>query len=103
AEDGIRDDLVTGVQTCALPIYRRPRPVTLYLTEADVAALFEPADALPIIEACFRRLAAGEVQNQPRVRLPMNGGQLALMGATDLDRKSVVEGKSVVGAERRSA
>src|SRR5207244_10344013 len=22
-EDGIRDDLVTGVQTCALPIYRR--------------------------------------------------------------------------------
>src|SRR5947208_508074 len=25
AEDGIRDDLVTGVQTCALPIYERPR------------------------------------------------------------------------------
>src|SRR5207244_5442759 len=24
AEDGIRDDLVTGVQTCALPIYFRP-------------------------------------------------------------------------------
>src|SRR3990170_7346497 len=23
AEDGIRDDLVTGVQTCALPIFRR--------------------------------------------------------------------------------
>src|SRR5207244_7480541 len=23
AEDGIRDDLVTGVQTCALPIYSR--------------------------------------------------------------------------------
>src|SRR2546425_9475137 len=23
AEDGIRDKLVTGVQTCALPIYRR--------------------------------------------------------------------------------
>src|SRR2546425_11909096 len=25
AEDGIRDKLVTGVQTCALPIYRRAR------------------------------------------------------------------------------
>src|SRR5258708_17759674 len=25
AEDGIRDDLVTGVQTCALPIYRLER------------------------------------------------------------------------------
>src|SRR5258708_14903875 len=26
AEDGIRDDLVTGVQTCALPISRNSRP-----------------------------------------------------------------------------
>src|SRR5207244_7711645 len=26
AEDGIRDDLVTGVQTCALPIYRARAP-----------------------------------------------------------------------------
>ena len=25
AEDGIRDDLVTGVQTCALPIWGRNR------------------------------------------------------------------------------
>jgi alanine dehydrogenase len=57
--------------------------VTLYLTEADAASLLEPADAVPIVEECFRRLAAGEVHNQPRVRLPMNGGHLALMGATD--------------------
>src|SRR5207244_5924200 len=27
AEDGIRDDLVTGVQTCALPIYVADRAV----------------------------------------------------------------------------
>ena len=26
AEDGIRDDLVTGVQTCALPISRNDEP-----------------------------------------------------------------------------
>src|SRR5258708_13731870 len=26
AEEGIRDDLVTGVQTCALPIYQRHAP-----------------------------------------------------------------------------
>src|SRR5206468_10009833 len=26
AEDGIRDLIVTGVQTCALPIYIRPSP-----------------------------------------------------------------------------
>jgi ornithine cyclodeaminase/alanine dehydrogenase-like protein (mu-crystallin family) len=55
----------------------------LYLTEADVEALFEPADALPIVEESFRRLAAGEVVNQPRIRLPFDGGALALMGATD--------------------
>jgi ornithine cyclodeaminase/alanine dehydrogenase-like protein (mu-crystallin family) len=57
--------------------------MTLYLTETDAAALLAPADAVPIVEASFRRLAAGEVSNQPRVRLPMNGGHLALMGAVD--------------------
>src|SRR5207244_5174253 len=37
AEDGIRDDLVTGVQTCALPIYRVDGRVLLERTleEAD--------------------------------------------------------------------
>src|SRR5947208_9141684 len=29
AEDGIRDDLVTGVQTCALPIYERRSPQSI--------------------------------------------------------------------------
>src|SRR5207244_8685314 len=29
AEDGIRDDLVTGVQTCALPISHRPEGTAL--------------------------------------------------------------------------
>src|SRR5256712_4847466 len=29
AEDGIRDLIVTGVQTCALPIYRRGRPAVV--------------------------------------------------------------------------
>src|SRR5207244_9995470 len=44
AEDGIRDDLVTGVQTCALPISssRMPAPVTLVgrsLSIEDVVAV----------------------------------------------------------------
>ena len=55
----------------------------LYLTEADVGALFEPADALPIVEESFHRLAAGEVVNEPRLRLPFDGGALALMAAVD--------------------
>jgi alanine dehydrogenase len=55
----------------------------LYLTETDVASLLEPADAVPVLEESFRRLAAGDVTNQPRLRLPLDGGALALMGAVD--------------------
>src|SRR5205823_7256429 len=35
AEDGIRDKLVTGVQTCALPISRRPRTAAPRLRSAN--------------------------------------------------------------------
>ena len=38
----------------------------LYLTEAEVAELLSPADAVEAVEACFRRLAAGEIENVPR-------------------------------------
>jgi len=57
--------------------------VTLYLTEAEVSSLFEPVDAVAVIEESFRRLAAGEVANQPRLRLPLDDGALALMAAVD--------------------
>src|SRR5690625_6496813 len=40
AEDGIRDGHVTGVQTCALPIYRHQRGVTA------VHAVLPPTDVL---------------------------------------------------------
>src|SRR5207245_7904788 len=36
AEDGIRDATVTGVQTCALPIYKR---LQIFLCRADVLDL----------------------------------------------------------------
>jgi len=57
--------------------------VPLYLTEDDVRTLFEPGDAVSIVEESFRRTAAGEVVIQPRLRLPLDGGALALMGAVD--------------------
>src|SRR2546425_8953130 len=70
AEDGIRDKLVTGVQTCALPISQRAHAIVEALgihdlgrsrravfrdpsrgpavhDERDVAALLEPATPLP--------------------------------------------------------
>jgi ornithine cyclodeaminase/alanine dehydrogenase-like protein (mu-crystallin family) len=57
----------------------------LYLTEADVRTLLEPADAIEAVEACFRRMAAGVVENAPRRRLELEEGRLADMAASDLE------------------
>jgi len=59
--------------------------VPLHLTEADVAELLSPAGAVEAIEACFRRMAAGAVENRPRYRLRLDGGALAVMAAADLE------------------
>ena len=56
----------------------------LYLSEADVAALLDPADAVAAIEGCFRRMADGEVEIAPRRRLRLPEGALADMAASDL-------------------
>jgi ornithine cyclodeaminase/alanine dehydrogenase-like protein (mu-crystallin family) len=61
------------------------RLVPLYLTEQDVAELLTPDDAVEAIEACFRRLAAGSVENRPRYRLGLERGALAVMAAADLE------------------
>ena len=55
----------------------------LYLTEQDVARLLTPADALDTVEASFRRLARGAVDNRPRERLPLEEGQFAVMACVD--------------------
>ena len=61
------------------------RIVPLYLTENDVAELLPSADAVEVIEACFRRMASGSVENRPRYRLDLEGGALAVMAAADLE------------------
>src|SRR5207249_9662678 len=57
AEDGIRDRNVTGVQTCALPIYvlKSPTPARIPAAEEEPSALIEGVTAA-IDDA--RRLAA---------------------------------------------
>jgi alanine dehydrogenase len=55
----------------------------LYLTEDDVANLLPPADAIAAVEACFERLARGEIDNRPRVRQKAGGGAFAVMAAVD--------------------
>ena len=59
--------------------------VALFLAEADVASLAEPADAVPVIDACFRRMAAGSVEVMPRRRFAVDGGYFAVMAAADLE------------------
>src|SRR5689334_24040793 len=60
AEDGIRDGTVTGVQTCALPIFA-----------SDGEDIVLDATAFEIDALTFRRLAAGS-------------GLIALEGAAEL-------------------
>jgi alanine dehydrogenase len=57
--------------------------VPLYLTEAEVTSLLTPADAIEAVEGCFRRLAAGNVDNHPRYRHRLEGGAFAVMSAVD--------------------
>src|SRR5205823_9455315 len=54
-EDGIRDKLVTGVQTCALPIYRRQ-------TIARFVNLADPIDAAEMLakRAASQRLVVDD-------------------------------------------
>ena len=54
-----------------------------YLSEADVAELVTPAHAIDAIDACFRRMAAGQVEIAPRRRLRLLEGALADMAAAD--------------------
>src|SRR4051794_21231352 len=57
AEDGIRDGRVTGVQTCALPIWHRGAPTRRHEGIEQVA---HAADALHVGE--WERLSAAEIQ-----------------------------------------
>jgi ornithine cyclodeaminase/alanine dehydrogenase-like protein (mu-crystallin family) len=57
----------------------------LFLNEAEVRTLLEPADAVAAIEDCCRRIATGAVEQAPRRRLQLDEGRLADMAASDLD------------------
>src|SRR5689334_24338142 len=78
AEDGIRDGTVTGVQTCALPIYSGQGPATAWPRAARVRRL-PPRDAPPL-------------QPGPRQlsRLRFHLGEPVGLVLRNQDRKSVV-------------
>ena len=55
----------------------------LYLTERDVDSLITPGETVPVLEACFLRMAGGAVENVPRRRLTLDDGSFAVMSAVD--------------------
>src|SRR5690349_23264581 len=63
AEDGIRDLYVTGVQTCALPIYQwrfwRQLP-----GGGQIAMLFGSWYTQPIVDRAFKNISKGEYESQ---------------------------------------
>jgi len=58
-------------------------PMTLSLGEAEIGELLSPAEAIVAVEASFQRIARGEVDNRPRQRIPLPGGQYAVMACVD--------------------
>ena len=73
----------------------------LYLSESDVEGLLTPGEAVPVVEACFRRLAAGAVENVPRRRLALDDGSLAVMSAVDRELGYAGVKSYIVAAGRR--
>ncbi len=57
--------------------------MVLYLTEAEVAELLTPADAVAAVEASFDRIGRGAVENPSRVWAPLPGGDFAVMPCVD--------------------
>jgi alanine dehydrogenase len=55
----------------------------VHVTEAQVAELLTPTEALAAVEQSFVRLARGAVDNPPRVRADLPGGVLAVMPCVD--------------------
>src|SRR5258708_11616810 len=75
AEDGIRDDLVTGVQTCALPISCAQR-----LGRAAVIARFPGPVRRRVVQAQEEgRIALGHAVDEVHAALRQQVGQVALV------------------------
>src|SRR5581483_6062652 len=69
----------------AIRAARKLPSVPLYVTEAQVAELLTPAEALAAVEGSFARSARGAVVNPARVRAELPDGVFAVMPCVDLE------------------
>src|SRR5690606_40126581 len=93
AEDGIRAFHVTGIQTCALPIFHSLCTELLRAHPAEAGidprfAMLEEADSTILKNHAVEAALAMAADDPLLVRL------FQLFGERGLDRKSVVEGKT---------
>src|SRR5690606_39567142 len=99
AEDGIRDFHVTGVQTCALPIFGNSgqrQGLTVHSLNMDPGA----GGAWNYTLTLTQNLKKAKV-SKGEVTLRIDGVRAGKLDSLQ-DRKSVVEGKSVMTRARRS-
>ena len=61
--------------------------MTLLITESDVQKMLSIKEAIPIVEECFRLAGAGETENPPRYRMPIEKGFLQFGPGALLSRK----------------
>src|SRR5205823_9139218 len=91
AEDGIRDKLVTGVQTCALPIFRRLFLPVLWFVASHVLTVKTPLG---------RKVRPHVlVDGAPRIRVKSED---LLVAGVERVGKTVRSEERRVGKERRS-
>src|SRR5205823_10145986 len=73
AEDGIRDKLVTGVQTCALPILLNSRAVRGAKSSKNIELMVESGGNSQAIVGSHLLVAAGRVPNTDSLKLSAAG------------------------------
>src|SRR5690606_40360971 len=108
AEDGIRDFHVTGVQTCALPIYPRARPAA-YPAGTATSGADRCADGLghdvclPVSRRRSRRAARSAGRRPRLVRSIRRGGRAGDRKSTRLNSSHVKISYAVFCLKKKKA
>src|SRR5206468_8623190 len=106
AEDGIRDLIVTGVQTCALPIFDVAPQQNLYtkqgvaVTVEAVAQIKVKNDKESILTAAEQFLTKRPEQREALIRLVMEGHLRGIIGQLTVEQ--IVKEPEMVGDRMRS-
>src|SRR5258708_17653947 len=87
AEDGIRDDLVTGVQTCALPIYAP--------TDFGLAPRLHRTQ-IPILKANPKSVGACDGKTNASILLPIAGRSIPIEPCRSEERRVGKECRSLL-------